>query len=145
MVLINRPPQSGLRVEDEENFEKNGGEGALGSHSTRKFAATFARRSGCSRDDVDARGRWKGQRRIVDIYIDSVLPYPDAKVAGALCIGGPIKYALRRDSRVSDDWILEHVTSGIAQVFPRSMAITLGKALIWGICEDVEASGFIEA
>ena len=44
-----------------EGFERNGGEGALGSHSTRKFAATFARRSGCSRDDVDARGRWKGQ------------------------------------------------------------------------------------
>ena len=49
-------------------------EGQLGSHSTRKFAATLARQNGCSRDDVDARGRWKGGKRIVDLYIDSNLP-----------------------------------------------------------------------
>ena len=31
--------------------------GNLGSHSNRKFPATYARREGCSRDDVDLRGR----------------------------------------------------------------------------------------
>ena len=35
-------------------------EGQLGSHSTYKYAAMLAQRNGCSRDDVDARGRWKG-------------------------------------------------------------------------------------
>ena len=30
--------------------------GLLGSHSIRKFTATYARRNGCSRDDVDMRG-----------------------------------------------------------------------------------------
>ena len=34
-------------------------EGKIGTHSIRKLPATFARRNGCSRDDVDARGRWK--------------------------------------------------------------------------------------
>lgn len=130
-------------IVEDEDFEKSGGNGELGSHSTRKFAATFARRNGCSRDDVDARGRWKGQRRVVDMYIDSSLPFPDAKVAGSLCIGGPIKYVLRQDSRVSDDWIVENVTPGIAGVFPRSMAVTLGKALLWGICDE-EASEYID-
>ena len=38
-------------IVEDEDFEKSGGNGELGSHSTRKFAATFARRNGCSRDD----------------------------------------------------------------------------------------------
>ena len=33
--------------------------GLLGTHSYRKFASTLARRNGCSRDDVDSRGRWR--------------------------------------------------------------------------------------
>ena len=31
----------------------------LGLHSLRKGAASFARRNGCSRDDINVRGRWK--------------------------------------------------------------------------------------
>ena len=130
-------------IVDDDDFEK-ATSGELGSHSTRKFAATFARRNGCSKDDVDARGRWKGRNRIVDLYIDSTIPYPDAKVAAALCVGGPIKYELARDSRMSDDWVLEHVSRNIAQRFPRQMAIVLGKALLWGICDE-EVSKFIDS
>jgi hypothetical protein len=33
----------------------------LGSHSIRKFAATHARKSGCSKDDKDIQGRWKSE------------------------------------------------------------------------------------
>ena len=33
----------------------------LGSHAIRKFPATRARRSGCSKDDKDIRGRWKSK------------------------------------------------------------------------------------
>ena len=129
-------------IVDGDDFEK-ASSGELGSHSTRKFAATFARRNGCSKDDVDARGRWKGRNRIVDLYIDSTIPYPDAKVAASLCVGGPIKYELARGSRISDDWILEHVSRNIAQRFPRQLAIVLGKALLWGICDE-EVSKFID-
>ena len=130
------------KIIESPDFQK-AAEGELGSHSTRKFAATFARRNGCSRDDVDARGRWKGTRRIVDMYIDSTIPYPDAKVAASLCIGGAIKYEVRRDSRISEDWLLEHVSRNILRLFPRQMALVLGKALLWGICDD-EVSQFIE-
>ena len=127
---------------DSEDFEK-AAEGPLGSHSTRKGAATFSRRNGCSKDDVDARGRWKGQKRMVDTYIDGCLPYPDAKVASSLCIGGAVNYALRRESRVSEEWLLEHVSFNIARLFPRQVAVVLGKALLWCICDD-EASALVD-
>ena len=117
-------------IVENEDFDR-AAEGPLGSHSTRKGAATFARRNGCSKDDIDARGRWKGQKRMVDTYIDGCLPYPDARVASSLCIGGPVKYELKRDSRISEDWLVEHVSSNIARVFPRRVAIVLGKALLW--------------
>ena len=127
---------------EEDDFERSA-DGELGSHSTRKFAATLARRNGCSRDDVDMRGRWKGQKRIVDTYIDSQLPYPDAKVAASLCIGGAIKYELRGDSRVSHDWLIEHVAPNTATLFPTQMTIVLAKALLWAICND-ESSQFVD-
>jgi hypothetical protein len=42
-------------------------DGTLGTHSLRKFSATWARTNGCSPDDVDIRGRWKrNARRVVD-------------------------------------------------------------------------------
>ena len=72
----------------------------------------------------------------MDLYIDAHLPFPDAKVAASLCLGGPVKYELRRDSRISDDWLLEHVAKNIHSLFPRRMALVLGKALLWGICDD---------
>jgi len=40
--------------------------GQLGTHSIRKFPSTHARRNGCSRDDVNARRRWKRAKQIVD-------------------------------------------------------------------------------
>ena len=66
----------------------------IGTHFIRKLPATYARRNGCSKDDVDARGRWKSNNRIVDTYIDCLIPFPDAKVASILYIAGPIKYVV---------------------------------------------------
>ena len=60
----------------------------LGSHSIRKFAATHACCSGCSKDDKDIRGQWKSKTRVSDVYEDTELPFPDANVAEKLCIGG---------------------------------------------------------
>ena len=37
----------------------------FGLFSLRKYAATHARRNGCSRDEIDLRGRWKYLRRQV--------------------------------------------------------------------------------
>ena len=73
----------------------------LGTHSIRKLPATYARRNGCSKDDVNARGRWKTAQKIVDRYIDVVLPYQDALVACTLCVGSPIRYAVKPNSGIT--------------------------------------------
>ena len=108
----------------------------LGTHSIRKFPSTYARRNGCSRDDVDVRGRWKRMKRMVDTYIDVELPYPDAKVAAVLAIGGPVRYELREGCRLTDQWVLENVGEEIKKIFPDMVAILLGKALLWAIYDD---------
>jgi hypothetical protein len=59
--------------------------GNLGTHSNRKEPSTYASRSGCSRDFVKRRGRWRTHKQVADEYIDPSLPYPDAKTAEALC------------------------------------------------------------
>ena len=71
--------------------------GLLGSHSIRKFAATHSRRCGITKDEKDIRGRWKNRARVSDAYDDVELPYPDAKVASKLCIGGPCFYLLANE------------------------------------------------
>ena len=69
-------------------------------------------------------------------YIDVELPYPDAKVAATLCVGGPIKYSIRAESGISDDWILRHVCPQIESKFPRKTSIVLGRALLWAIYDE---------
>ena len=80
-----------------DEFKKDDGEAKallLGSHSIRKYAATFARRCGCIVNERELRGRWKGQGRVSDVYNDVELPYPDAKVAEKLCGGGACFYTV---------------------------------------------------
>ena len=36
--------------------------GSLGSHSLRKFPATFAAKNGANQAEIDIRGRWKGNK-----------------------------------------------------------------------------------
>ncbi len=57
----------------------------LGTHSILKGAATYASQFGLPRDWVNIQGRWRGQQKQVDTYIDINLPYPDARVASVLC------------------------------------------------------------
>jgi hypothetical protein len=85
----------------------------LGTHSFRKYAATWARNNGCTEDDVNNRGRWKRTRRVVDRYLDVLQEYVDAKVQAALCVGGPIRYKLVEGSGISIDWYLENVVPSI--------------------------------
>jgi Transcriptional activator of glycolytic enzymes len=119
----------GFEINDDEN------KGPLGSHSLRKFASTWVRRNGGSKDDKDTRGRWK-KRRVSDDYDDMELPYPDTKVAGMLCVGGPCSYRVKANCGVTDAWILANVVPNIARVYGNSLAKVLGKALLWCIFSE---------
>jgi len=117
-------------------------DGPLGSHSIRKYSSTRSRRNGASKDERDYRGRWKRHRRTSDAYDDPELPYPDAKVAGMLCPGGPCSYRIKSDSPVTEDWILEHVVPNLAaSSYSTTLAKLLGKALLWTIFS--EKSGWV--
>lgn len=110
--------------------------GPLGSHSFRKFPATLARKKGCSRDDVDGRGRWKNKVRVSDTYMDISLPYNDAKVAAKLCVGGAIKYELRQDAGVTKAWVGENVAPLISDFMTKEIGQTLGMALLWAAYDN---------
>ena len=116
--------------------------GLLGSHSLRKYPATFARSNGCNADDIDIRGRWKrNSRRISDRYVDVAQHYIDAKVAAALCVGGPVRYKLVDGSGVTKAWLRNIVVPGIASFFDENdtIADVLALPLLWA-CFDVEYS-----
>ena len=112
-------------------------EGKTGTHSVRKFACNKSRGNGCSRDDTDHRGRWKGTDRQQDTYTDTTIPFVDAKVAAALCTGGPIAYLVREGSGVTDEWILDHVVphTNAAKEVPRQVCLVLGRALLWKVAD----------
>ena len=110
--------------------------GPVGTHSIRKYASTHARKNGCSKDEKDIRGRWKKGKRNSDAYDDIELPFPDAKVAGKLCIGGPCKYVIKDGSGVTDAFLLQHVVPNIQKRFSADVALVLAKPLLWMIFPD---------
>ena len=59
--------------------------GILGKHSFRKGPAIYASRHGVAYDIVNGRGRWKWNKKQVDIYIEIWLPYPAALIIRKLC------------------------------------------------------------
>jgi hypothetical protein len=67
----------------------------------------------------------------VDTYIKPTLAYPNAKVAAVLCKGGPCKYVMKEGSGSPDAWILQYVVPHIAQRFSPSVALVLGRPLLW--------------
>ena len=126
------------------------GIGLLGSHSIRKFAATHSRRCGITKDEKDIRGRWKNRARVSDAYDDVELPYPDAKVANKLCIGGPCFYLLANEQANGDNlpgdndanvnstvmiktFLLSNVVPNLRRRMSESCCFILGKALLWYI------------
>jgi hypothetical protein len=68
------------------------------------------------------------------------LPYPDAKVAGLLCIGGPCKYQVIEESGVTDAFILEYVTPHVRTKTGDPTALVLGRALLWYAFSEMGAS-----
>ena len=105
--------------------------GPLGSHSFRKMASSEARKRGATKDEKDIRGRWKGQQRVSDVYDDVEMPFPDAKVAGLLCMGGPCKYEIKQNSGISEQFLLTHVVPNVARRLPHDVSVVLGTALMW--------------
>ena len=112
--------------------------GKRGTHSTRKFATSRARRNGCYRDETDWRARWKRKSQ-QDKYAECTVPWPDAKVASALCKGGPIHYSVKEGSGISEEWILRYVCPAIRTCYGRSLSLVLGRALLWRIFDRSEA------
>ena len=81
-------------------------------------------------------------KRMVDTYIDFVIPYPDAKAAATLSRGGQVKYTTKTGYNITDNFIFNHVCPYIASLQPRQILLVLGRALLWAIYE--EASQLIE-
>jgi hypothetical protein len=132
-----------FKNEDFYRLTNSNRESQLGSHSIRKFAASWARSNGCSSDDVDIRGRWKrNSGRIVERYIDVKQQYIDAKVEKSLCIGGPIRYSLLADCGVTSDFLYLYVVPGISSIFSgitsdNSMADVLSLPLLYAALDGV--------
>jgi hypothetical protein len=151
----------GQKVFKMEQFCNTADSGSLlGSHSIRKYAATHARKCGCNKDEKDIRGRWKSKGRVSDVYDDVELPYPDAKVAEKLSIGGACFYMFpNEDANVNGGvidatignnmemlrtFVLTQVVPNIRRRVPESCALVLGKALLWFIyCDDAISENFL--
>ena len=117
--------------------EEDVNSGPVGSHSNWKLASTWARRQGCTQDDVDCHGHWQNTRRISDRYTDLTLEVVDGKVAVALCMGGPTKYVYREGSGLMDSFLYDEVCPHICAKFGGRVAVVLGKSLLWACKEPV--------
>ena len=95
-----------LATEDDEE--------GVGTHSYRKFPSNYARGCGATPDEIEIRGRWKTQgQRVVFRYIDVRQLTVDAKVAGILCVGGPIACCMKQGVTLTDEWLFEHMCPNI--------------------------------
>ena len=103
----------------------------------------IARGNGCTRDDCDHRGRWKGSDRQQDTYSDTTIPYVDAKTAAALCRGGAIAYLPRSNSGITDEWLIEHAVPSMyaSASVPRQACLVFGRALVWKVFEATTKPG----
>ena len=77
----------------------------VGSHSVQTFAVTHVHCYGSPRDSINIHERWKHQECQVNIYIDRIIPCPDAQVCSTLCVGGATRYNLVVDSGLDDCWV----------------------------------------
>jgi hypothetical protein len=66
---------------------------------------------------VELRVRWRGGGRVVNRYISVDQLTTDAKIAGVLAVGGPIRYKLKDDSHVSLQFLKSTVTPKMHEHF----------------------------
>ena len=111
--------------------------GGIGSHSIRKFPATWAAEHGISQDHIEIRGRWKGGRngRTVNRYINVEQLPTDGHVASILSVGGPVKYKPRPGSGLTHQFLMTHVVPGIKGHFAadesNKIAEVLALPVLW--------------
>ena len=96
------------------------------------------------KDDVDVRGQWQSNKRMVDTYIDCIIPYLDSKVAATLSVGGPVKYATKIGYNITNEFITNHVCLYITSLLPRQISLVIGRALLLWAIYDEESSLKIE-
>jgi hypothetical protein len=106
--------------------------GSLGSHSNRKFPATWCAENGRSNPEVDIRGRWKGNKsgRVINCYISVEQLPTDAKLAGILAVGGPVRYKLKAESHVSNSFLQGIVTPKMHEHFGADQSNTIADVLV---------------
>jgi hypothetical protein len=117
-----------LATEDDEE--------GVGTHSYRKFPSNYARGCGCTPDEIEIRGRWKTQGQwVVFRYIATDVKQLtiDAKVAGVLCVGGPIKYKMKEGVNLTDEWLFNNVVPNIRRRYPNDSRLckVLATALLF--------------
>jgi hypothetical protein len=110
--------------------------GSVGTHSLRKFPATWCSEHGASQDDVEIRGRWKGSSsgRVVSRYINVEQLPTDAKMASTLAVGGPVRYKLKSDSHASPAFLLDSVVPNMSAHYTdesNHIATVMGPAVLY--------------
>ena len=95
------------------------------------------------KDWISTRERWKGKRQQVDTYIETYLPYPDARVASVLCgPQGPCKYAVKGGDPISDE-LVKSLVPKIHASFGGEIATVLALPLLWAAFEgNVTVNGY---
>ena len=136
-VHVWRKPEFIELAPEASPLDKNGHPTDVASHSGRKCPAEYATNCGASSNEVEIRGRWKGQKggRVVFRYINVQQLYEDARVASLLCRGGPVRYTFKEGVEITDDWLFEHVVPNIRRRYPNDARLcrVLALALLY-IC-----------
>jgi hypothetical protein len=109
----------------------------VGTHSTRKYAASEAAKQGSSHPQVEYRSRWvgsKGGSVCQTRYIDTNNPYDDVFVASLIREDGAIAYELKQGVEVEDEWLFQFVVPNIRDRYQNDLRLcrVLGLALLWG-------------
>ena len=112
--------------------------GNLGTHSIRKGAATYCAKCGIVKDHIELRGRWRGQKKQVDTYIDVERSYPDAKVAGCLCgPSGPARYSPIENAWCTTEFLTQQIAPNASRLWTLHVAELLALPLLYVAIQNV--------
>eukprot|EP00957_Ditylum_brightwellii_P103020 7851605-Ditylum_brightwellii.AAC.1 len=110
--------------------------GTLGTHSTRKFGMTRCRQNGCHKDEGNCCGHFYVQKRVLDKYCNTTLPWVNAKTTVALCICNLCAYELKEGIGVTDVWINQYGCPSIRTIYSKGTATLFGKTVLWAIFNE---------
>ena len=101
-----------------------------------KFPAMYTSQSGATQAEFELNGIWKqGKLCVVNRYINVEQLPTDAKVAGILAVGGPVKYVLKENSNVSEHFLNTVVCPKMREHFycdpSNTIADVLSPPLLW--------------